>query len=365
MSEPIKIVLICLDGCDPSYITPSNAPSLEKAMRRGASITCESMVPTVTNLNVASILTGEFPSSHGIIGNYYFDESSGSEFYMDSPEFLMCRTLLEKASSKGRKTLFLAVKEKLRKLFCRGATTSFSVENPPEPIIRDFGEPPGIYSPDASIWLLDLSIKMLDENPYDLAFIVTTDFVSHKFGPKNSEAREYMKKIDDRVKLLMEKNFIVGVTADHGMSDKSVKIDLEKSLVEKGVWAKVIPAIKDEYIIHHQNLGGAAYVYTSRDNLKKISSILSDLEGVEHVIKKEEASQRYMLPKKRIGELLVLGDKDSVFGPVEKGLYEDVKLRSHGSLHEREVFFITNLEVDARQIKFNKDVFPYLLGKLD
>jgi len=70
-----------------------------------------------------------------------------------------------------------------------------------------------------------------------------------------------------------------------------------------------------------------------------------------------------MLPPDRIGDLLVLGVKGVVFGPVKRGLYEDVQLRSHGSLYEREIPFITNQRIDAVDNVFNKDAFRYLRQK--
>jgi len=336
--------------------------NLEEVGRTGTATIGKSMVPTVTNLNVTSILTGKFPLDHGITGNFYFDKLSRSEVYMDSPKFLRCNTLLEEASKKGLKTLFLTVKEKLKRLLCRGATTSFSVESPPKSITQRFGRPPDIYSPDSTIWLLDTSLKILKKASCDLVCIATTDYVPHKYGPKSVEAKEYMEKIDDKIGLFIEEDVIFGLIADHGMNDKHVKIDLEKALSEEGVLARAISVIKDEYVRHHQNLGGAAYLYFEGDFNKPIN-ILRELDGVESVLVKDEAKSKYMLPPDRIGDLLVLGVKGVVFGPVKRGLYEDVQLRSHGSLYEREIPFITNQRIDAVDNVFNKDAFRYLRQK--
>ena len=87
------IVLICLDGCSWDYIESATMPNLTELRRAYSSVTCEAMVPTVTNVNNASILTGGFPTKHGITGNYYLDRSSGAETYMDSSAFLNCLKL--------------------------------------------------------------------------------------------------------------------------------------------------------------------------------------------------------------------------------------------------------------------------------
>jgi len=122
------------------------------------------VVPTVTNVNNASILTGEFPSRHGITGNYYLDRDNCLETYMDSPSFLRCDTHLARISKTGFKTLLLTVKDKLRRLMVEGITCSSSLEKPLNWAIREVGSPPYVYSAEASIWLLDVALEALKKN---------------------------------------------------------------------------------------------------------------------------------------------------------------------------------------------------------
>jgi len=86
------------------------------------------------------------------------------------------------------------------------------------------------------------------------------------------------------------------------------------------------------------------------------------VEGVEAALTTEEAGERFSLPVDRIGDILVLGNEDAVFGSVAKGEIEDVRLRSHGSLHERLVPFIANKEIKIIDENFNKDAFRILLS---
>jgi phosphonoacetate hydrolase len=62
------------------------------------------------------------------------------------------------------------------------------------------------------------------------------------------------------------------------------------------------------------------------------------LAGVESVMAREQAAQRWGLMPERIGELCVFGDRETVFGemPTE---YEQLPptYRSHGSPHEQAV----------------------------
>jgi phosphonoacetate hydrolase len=338
-------------------------PNLAELMRAGTSMTCEAMVPTVTNINNASILTGDFPLKHGITGNYYFDRSNNSEVYMDSPEFLECDTLLARASKKGFRTLLLTVKDKLRRLLAKDVTCSFSVEKPLDWVVRKIGRPPHVYSSEASIWLFDAALRLLEEEFFDIVYISTTDYVPHKFRATDVEARQFMERIDEKIGLILKRDLALGVTSDHGMGEKRVKVDLERVLLEKGIKTRVLPIIKDEYVEHHLNLGGAVYLFLERvSEISRAQEILLNTEGVDAALNSREASKRHKLPCDRIGDLLVLGSEDVVFGSVERGLNEDVKLRSHGSLHEKYVPLIINKKIERIGELFNKDVFPILLA---
>lgn len=66
-----------------------------------------------------------------------------------------------------------------------------------------------------------------------------------------------MKKIG----LILKDDITLAITADHGMNEKKIKVDLEKIFLKKGIKVKVLPIIKNEYIRHHQNLGGSVYLY--------------------------------------------------------------------------------------------------------
>ena len=52
-------------------------------------------------------------------------------------------------------------------------------------------------------------------------------------------------------------------------------------------------------------------------DIDKVSKTLSGLRGVETMLTRSEASKRYHLMASRIGDLIVLGDRDTVFGQLE------------------------------------------------
>ncbi len=89
--EPI--VVVCVDGCEPDYLDQGDCgrasmPWLAHAVKTGADLIGDCVVPSFTNPNNLSIVTGAPPSVHGICGNYLYDRETGSEVMMNDPKFL-------------------------------------------------------------------------------------------------------------------------------------------------------------------------------------------------------------------------------------------------------------------------------------
>ena len=96
-------VVICVDGSEPGYIESAIAagiaPHLARIMHDGTSTTALSAMPSFTNPNNISIITGRPPSVHGIAGNYFFDPATGEEVMMNDPRFLRCGTIMKDRKS--------------------------------------------------------------------------------------------------------------------------------------------------------------------------------------------------------------------------------------------------------------------------
>lgn len=357
------IVLVVLDGISWEYIKAAKTPFLDSLMDDGTAETCRAMMPTVTNVNNASIITGAFPEEHGISANSYYDPSTGVEVFMDSSSFLNRPTWLEREAGLGGRTLLLTVKDKLLRLLSRGATASYSAERPPRGLVEELGMPPPIYSSEVSIWLLEAARLEMGRRRWDLAYISTTDYIPHKYPPASPEAREYLSKLDEGLERLFELDVNLGIVADHGMNPKRVNLDPVRLLKEWGIEARMVAAIRDEHPTHHMNLGGSAYLYI-KEGVERAGEILASAEGVEMVLSRAEAAERFRLPAERIGDLLVLAEAEYTLGLNPRTIYEDVEVRSHGSLHEAEVPLISSLRMEGEGEAYNKDLFPRLKAAL-
>ena len=72
------VVVICVDGSEPAYIEQAVdagvMPWTEQVLKtRGTDLRCHCVVPSFTNPNNLSIVTGVEPAVHGICGNFYYD----------------------------------------------------------------------------------------------------------------------------------------------------------------------------------------------------------------------------------------------------------------------------------------------------
>lgn len=339
-----RAIIICLDGCGPEYIQRSDVPNIRKLCKDGYFVERgRSIVPTVTNVNNVSIITGVYPEEHGITTNFHYDKSSGQEIYMESPDFIMTKTIFQMATENQHKSALLTSKDKLRTLLGRGAQVAFSAESPPEWMVRKIGPPPHIYSIEVNAWLFKAGQAIIEEQDPDLLYLTTTDYAMHKYRPGDSESKQSMQMIDQCIGDLARSfgdgdETLLCITADHGMSDKKRAVNLEAILREAGVKARVLPTVKDRYMLHHSGLSGSAHVYLEdQKDMRKATDLILRTEGVEEVLDRGEAAKRYHLHYDRTGDLFVLGKKDYALGYVEGYDFLDVKMRSHGSLHEQRV----------------------------
>jgi phosphonoacetate hydrolase len=334
-------LLICIDGCSPDYLRHADTPTLDELMAGGLYREVKAMVPTVTNVNNVSIVTGVYPETHGITANYYRDRRTGQAVYMETADFLLGETVFEWCRHRGMSSAVLTVKDKLRTLLTRGASLSISAEKPPAWWIDRLGPPPDVYSLEVNHWLMAaLGVLMEEKSTPDFIYLATTDYAMHKFSPENERAIWHLSRLDRLLGEALGKvngEMSIAVTADHGMNAKSRAVDLGKVLARAGISAEAIPIIKDRYVEHHQNMGGAAYIYLENEvHITEAIAVLEDAPGVEHVMTAEEGAKRYHLHPSRIGDLLVLADTTSVFGTLDTH-QAPIALRSHGSLHERTV----------------------------
>jgi phosphonoacetate hydrolase len=347
-AEQQRAVVIMFDGFDPRYLAASKMPVMEQWKRDGIYKQVTGVMPSVTNANNASICCGAWPETHGIIANSYFDEKSGQELYVESADLLLAPTLFERAARYGVKSALLSSKAKTITFLSRGAEIVLTAEDPTPEWVQKLGPAPEIYSREINYWLFQAAIDILKRRPdIGVLYVHTTDYPMHTWAPEAPESKEHLARLDDlfgqAMKAAPDAAFLA--TADHGMNAKSACWDLEQVCAKKGVpIRKAVSTGRDRYMKHHRGCSGAVYVYLkSPQDAARVREIISGVKGVERILTRDEAAKEFHLMASRIGELVVIGDQDTVFGELDDEQEHFPGLRSHGSLHEINVpLFVYN-----------------------
>jgi len=114
-------VIVCIDGSEPDYIEQAIAagvmPWMQKVVeQQGSDLRAHCVVPSFTNPNNISIVTGVPPVVHGICGNFYYDRENDREVMMNEPELLRTPTIFKAFQDAGAKVAIITAKDKLRRL---------------------------------------------------------------------------------------------------------------------------------------------------------------------------------------------------------------------------------------------------------
>ncbi|MDP6831109.1 MAG: phosphonoacetate hydrolase, partial [Alphaproteobacteria bacterium] len=117
--------------------------------------------------------------------------------------------------------------------------------------------------------------------------------------------------------------------------------------------ARVILPITDPYVVHHGALGSYATAYLPDGaDIAAIADRLRTIEGMELVLDRSAAAQRFELPPDRLGDLVLVSLTDHVLGTAAdqhdlSGL--DEPLRSHGGISEQRVPLLMNRATDLAE----------------
>ena len=363
------VVVVCVDGCEPDYLAQAVAsghmPWMKNVLQHGTAIVADCVVPTFTNPNNLSIVTGVPPSVHGICGNYLYDTASDSEVMMNDPKWLRAPTVLAALANAGKKVAVVTAKDKLRSLLghqMRGicfsaekADKATLADNGIADVLAKVGRPlPSVYSADLSEFVFAAGVWLMAHEKPDLMYLSTTDYIQHKFAPGSEGANAFYAMMDGYLQQLEDLGCIIALTADHGMNAKTGmdgKPDVLYLQDTLDVWlgaakARVILPITDPYVVHHGALGSYATIYLPAEIDRAVTAErLRAIRGIEVVLTREQAAERFELPADRIGDLVVVSERFTVLGTAQSrhdlsGL--DVPLRSHGGISEQRVPLILN-----------------------
>lgn len=393
-------VVICIDGSEPDYIQRAIAdglmPNMADILERGADLRATSAMPSFTNPNNLSIVTGRPPTVHGIAGNYFLDPESGEKVMMNDPKFLRAPTIFSEFQKAGAKIAVVTAKDKLRRLLGKdlvigdGSAICFSseradeatvAENGIENVLELVGQPlPAVYSAELSGFAMAAGVKLAEQQKPDLMYLSTTDYIQHKFKPGSEGANAFYAMMDGHVGALDALGCTLVMVADHGMNakhraDGSPDVIYLQDVLDDWLGAgkaEVICPITDPYVVHHGALGSFVTAYLPKEaDAAAIVDRLRAMDGIDTVLSRGEAATAFELPEDRIGDIVATSTRHVVLGAAKaahdlSGL--DAPLRSHGGLTERTVPFMVNrptVGLDPKRKLRNFDAFDVALNHVE
>ena len=391
MAEPL--VVVCVDGCEYDYLTEAaksgSAPYIAKLLAGGSAFKGDCVVPSFTNPNNLSIVTGVPPAVHGICGNFFYDREADAEVMMNDPKYLRAGTILAAFSEAGAKVAVVTAKDKLRKLLghkmngicfsSEKAAEATVAENGIDNVVELVGMPvPSVYSAELSEFVFAAGVKLLETRRPDLMYLSTTDYIQHKFAPGTEGANRFYAMMDSYLAKMDAMGAVIALTADHGMNAKTradgkPDVIYLQDLIDGWIGrqkARVILPITDPYVVHHGALGSFATIYIEGYDRDAVAERLKRYDGIEVVLANAEAARRFELPPDRLGDLVVVSTKHVVLGTSASrhdlsGL--DAPLRSHGGISEQTVPLLFNrkvVDMPGRRLR-NFDILDIALNHLE
>ncbi|MGE5339179.1 MAG: phosphonoacetate hydrolase, partial [Gemmatimonadota bacterium] len=336
------LVVVCIDGGDPAYLqeylADGTTPNIARFIQRGFGTVADGTMPSFTCPNNMSIITGTPASKHGISGNFYLDTATGQPVVMTGPELLRGDTILARFAQAGARVASITAKDKLRRQLGKNldvshGNVSFSSEfahrctmeeNGITNVLEFVGMPqPDMYSMELSLFVLEAGIRLMQKSRPDLMYLSLTDYVQHKYAPREAEARRFYRELDERFGRLAALDVTVALVADHGMNDKS-NGDGEPNVI----WlqdildakfgrgdTKVICPITDAFVAHHGALGGFVRVWCrGRATPQQIIDAIRGIDGIESALDRATACREFDLPPDREGDVAVIARADVCIG---------------------------------------------------
>ena len=368
------VVVVCIDGSEPDYIERAVAdgamPFLGPVLKTGSDLRADCVIPSFTNPNNMSIVTGVPPAVHGIAANFFHDRETGEDVMTNTPKFLWVDTIFKAFFDAGAKIAIVTAKDKLTSMlghgldFASGRAVGFSSEKSDQTTLAKNGieradqfvglPVPEVYSADLSEFIFAAGVKLLEQGRSDIMYLSTTDYIQHKHAPGSPVANDFYAMMDGYFRKFDALGATLALTADHGMNAKHLGNGEPDVIYLQDVmdgWsmdgqARVVLTITDPYVVHHGALGSFCTVYLSADaDGDAIAAKIRGLDGVLAVYPRAEGCAKFELPEERMGDLIVISEKHKVLGSSAdahdlSGL--TVPLRSHGGVTEQRVPLILN-----------------------
>ena len=335
--SPQRIIVGIFEGLGYSDYTAFPLLTMKSMAAQGLFKQVTSTFPSTGLSNTASIICGAWPEAHGIV------------FATPNPALSTAvpPTLFQRARANNAPSAFLTSTRKVFELFGDAVAVDIAPHSA-KPRIKPASDK--TLSPDSeetNLWLWQTAIDLLKTRPdIKLLCIHTNDAPMHRRAPNQPSSVNYMTRLDQLIAQAQEAapDAAFFLTATHGMNVKKRCWDLAKVCQTNGYPLKCFRTPENELNETGEpiGIGCASISLEDPEDETRVREIIDSLEGIESILPNRDATIRFHLPSKLLGDLMILGDRDTVFGELQTaGADLGEGHRAHGSLHETEVPLIT------------------------
>ncbi|RIW27095.1 alkaline phosphatase family protein [Bacillus salacetis] len=322
----IVISFDCLSSLDLRII--KEMPNFQELLKIGSYCpNVKTIYPSVTYPCHATIVTGNFPSRHGVVSNTKLQPGNPSPDWHWHRHHIKGTTLYDEAKKARLTTAALLwpvtakaeIDYNMPEIFANrpwhhqiavslwNGSTSFQLE-----MNRRFGHiRNGLFQPQLDDFVLEAAVETIQRKKPNLMLIHFTDLDSHRHyhGFSSEQAHEALKRHDDRlgriIKALREAGIYDHSTiialGDHSALDESKAIKPNVLLKEEGLINVNAQGKITDWRAYCKSCDGSAYIYVKdRDDqvtYKKVKALLDKLKvdeknGIEEVLNGKEAGER-------------------------------------------------------------------------
>lgn len=292
------VILISADGFRYDYAKKYNAKNLLKLAENG--VAAQAMMPSfpsITFPNHYSIITGLYPSHHGLVDNFFYDYKRKDFYAMNNKD------RVRDGSWYGGEPLWsLAEKQGMlsASMFWVGSESDAGGKRPS--YYYNYHEK---FSPEDKVEKVVSWLKLpMDKRPHFITlYFPEVDHEGHKFGPDSPETEASVHLIDaavgslvQKVKDLGLKNVNIIFLSDHGMIkvNKQEPIAIPEMLLDK---------TRFDY-------------FNSQTLLRVVVKNPPEVKSVYHELKKNETKDYKVFLDKRFPKRLHFSEKDDRYNRI-------------------------------------------------
>jgi predicted AlkP superfamily pyrophosphatase or phosphodiesterase len=347
-------IVIDIVGLEFDHLQSDIIPNISRIANEGECAKMEPVFPAVTCPVQASLLSGTYPSEHGIISNGLYDRTNHNISFWEQSSNLVKTDrvwdVAEKNSSNRPKAIMTAVLFWQNTMYCNA-----NIVVTPRPLHFDNGmvmwcysKPVGYYDQElktnlgefnlatywgpfashkSSEWISQATTYTLEERRPNLLFtyIPHIDYSAQRFGKRSSQVKDDLKIADGIVEEIVQKTIELGmkdesqfiILSEYGFNDVSSAIPLNLKLRDADLLAT--RRIQDkEYLDYEFSNAFAmvdhqiAHIYVKDGFANQAKHALEDVTGVDRLLYGEE-KKLLNIDHERSGDIIAISDQDKWF----------------------------------------------------